>query len=273
MYFYQELPTTPKDLRHFLNKITNPEILIGRGYFRLKDGKAINNKLPKIDELYWDETPDSDNDNIDCKKAKRYIAKNINNRLIADSKYWIKGIPANPDFAGCREAYWIVCVGTKPKGRNLRISRIVIFARIAHQFNSGWLFFPGQESLESNFTELSWAEPEVIREISLLTARRFIPRSGFSFIGKPMPKNKEIFHPNPKYTLAYNSGWRNVYWHLSIDVDENDIIQNLELSTYQRDVSMFQRPILKIGDLTDAFDAALMIADQYSEEEWNQMSR
>ena len=57
-----------------------------------------------------------------------------------------------------------------------------------------------------------------------------------------MPENKDMFHPNPAYSLAKNSGWRNAYWLLSIEVDDEDVIQGLELPTYEREASMFQRP-------------------------------
>lgn len=86
-----------------------------------------------------------------------------------------------------------------------------------------------------------------------------------------MPENKDIFHPNPPYSLAKNSGWRNIYWHFSIEADDNEIIQDIELSTYEREASMFQRPHSMNDDSADAFDGVLAIVDQYTDEEWDKI--
>lgn len=164
----------------------------------------------------------------------------------------------------------IICIGTKPVDSGLEIVNITILARMVEQMGSGCFSIPGAASLESNFFEMQMLPPELLHELEFLIARRFIPEN-FTLIGAPMPENKNIFHPNPPYSLACNSGWRNVYWHLSINVDENDIIQDLELSTYERETSMFQRPYCMDDDMTEAFDAALMIVNQYTDEEWNKI--
>lgn len=188
-----------------------------------------------------------------------------------DSQYWIKGLPANPADVNGQEVYMVVCIGTKPENGNLKITNIIPLARMIEDPFNGWFSIPGAATMESHLFEMQFIPPELLKEVICLTTGRYIPRE-FTFIGKPMPKNKDVFHPNPAYSLAYNSGWRNIYWHLSIDVDDNDIIEDIELSTYERESSIFQRPHGMKDDPVDAFDAALMIVDQYSYEEWEKLA-
>ena len=59
-----------------------------------------------------------------------------------------------------------------------------------------------------------------------------------------------------------------MYYHLSIDVNDEDVIESVELSTYERETSMFQRPHRMHDNHADAFDCTLLICDQYCDDEW-----
>lgn len=270
----RRVPTLVNELQKFIGQKISQEMLIGRGYCNIQNGKIVNDSFPRLSELSWEETNEEvDDDEITCAKVKEYIANEVQYSHIDindDSSYWMKGIPAEPEDVGNQEVYMVVCVGTKPTETGLKITNIMILARMVEQMGGGWFTIPGAATLESRFFEMQMVPPELIQEIELLVAGRYIPND-FTFIGKPMPENKDMFHPNPAYSLAKNSGWRNVYWHLSIEVDDDDIIKDFELSTYEREASMFQRPHCMSDDTTEAFDAALLIADQYSDEEWQKI--
>lgn len=240
--------------------IITKEMFQGRGYCHIQNGKVIDDSFPHLKELTWEEDKEEDEsiDDITCKKAKRYIVENTDNSSGDSVEYWMKGIPVE----SCeQEIYLLTFIDVKPVSRGYKIMNI----RVVVKF--GYISFPGSDSIDSNFYSLEMLPPEVVKEVEMLIGGRYIP-NGFTLIGKPMPQNKEIFHPNPPYSLACNSGWRNVYWHLSIKVDDNNYIQNLNYSTYVREVSICQRPQSMSDDMAEAFEAALMIVDQYTDEEW-----
>ena len=68
--------------------------------------------------------------------------------------------------------------------------------------------------------------------------------------------------------MAHNSGRHNVYWHLSVNVNSDDIIEDFEISTYERETSMMQKPHLMDDDEVDSFDYILYFINQYSDSEW-----
>lgn len=256
-------------LRLYKGQMLTKEMLRGRGYCQIEDGKVVDDNFPYVDELCWDDddVEQGDINNITCKKVKEYIASQIGELLGDGGQYWIKGLPACPEDVDNREAYMVLCVGTKSEGDKLRITKIVPLARMVQEIGSGWFSVPGLATMDSHFFEMEFVPPELKREVHALVLGRYIP-SSFTLVGKPMPSNTCVFHGNSPYSLANNSGWRNTYLHLLIMVDDNDIIKDFDMSVYERETSMFQRPHSMNYDPADAFDAALMIVDQYSDEEW-----
>ena len=107
-------------------------------------------------------------------------------------------------------------------------------------------------------------------EMEMLKKNRYVS-DGFSFQGKPMPQNKEAFHPNPPYSLSLNSGWRYANWHMAIEVDKNDIILDIDFSTWYI-TSMFQRPRSCEDDDIERQDAFTYLCDQYTDEEWEKIN-
>lgn len=285
------------ELKQFEGKVITKDMLRGRGYIQVEHWEVVDDNFPHLKELYWKEeepdegtqdyvepsedveiiddedddyvVDDDEEDEITCKQVKQYIAGEIFEFFEDDSQYWIKGLPAYPEDVNNQEAYMVLCIGTKPNGDNLEITKVMSVARMVQPMCGGWFSIPGKATMESHFFEMEFVPPELMKEVHALVSGRFIP-NGFTLIGKPMPENKDMFYSNPsEYTIAYNSGWRNVYWHLTIEVDDDEKITDIELCTNERETSMFQRPYGMNDDTTDAFDAALMIVDQYSDEEWS----
>ena len=292
----ERFPSPADELKKYIGNILTKEMLFGRGYVHVKDGIVIEDKFPGLtdfdiidqeeqeepantkEELSNDEyTEDSDyaendDEEITCKNVKRYIASQIDNYVYDDNEKWIKGIPANPCDVDNQEVYQVIVISTKPVTDGYEIKDICCLARIVEQIGGGWFSIPGAATLNSHFFEMELVPPEPLMEVDNLVKGRFIPK-GFTLIGKPMPANKDEFHPNPPYSIAKNSGWRNVYYHLSIEVNDDEAIESVELSTYERETSMFQRPYSMDDDPADAFDCTLLICDQYTDEEWKSINQ
>ena len=256
------------ELEKFYGKVVNKEMLFGRGYFLEEDGKVVENHFPHIEELYFepeeDEEYDDDEDrHITCKDAQEYVAMAIGQNFDDEFYHWIKCIPAEPEDVDNREVYMVIIIEAK-KGKTddeFEIKRISVHCRMINEIGGGWLSIPGVSTLDSHFFEMDLIPPEPVKEVESLVNGRFIPE-GFTFIGKPMPKNMDNFWP------AKNSGYRNIYWHITVEHDDNDIITDIDTSTYEREVSMFQRPHSMDPDTLDYFDAALHLCSFYSDEEW-----
>lgn len=282
----ERFPSPANELKKHIGKIVTEEMLFGRGYVHVKDGVIIEDKFPRLKDFeYIDEGIDEEvnsaeaelveeeddyseeEESITCKRVKRYIASEIENYIFDDDDKWIKGIPANPCDVDNQEVYQVIVICAQPVENGYKITDVYCLARIVEQIGGGWFSIPGAASMESHFFEMELVPPEPLMEVENLVKGRFIPKD-FSLIGKPMPENKEEFHPNPPYSIAKNSGWRNVYYHLSIDVNDEDVIESVELSTYERETSMFQRPHRMRDNHADAFDCTLLICDQYCDDEW-----
>lgn len=274
------IPIFKENLMKFLGKSISEDSLVGRGYFHVQDGMIINESLPKIKDIYssdgsylYDnlliakEEESEDDEDITGARVKSYLAAQIEEH---SSDCWIKCIPADPEDVGDQEGYVIICLETEQYKDVMKISDIKVLIRLVVQVGGGWFSVPGLDSMESNIYEVTILPPETHKELTRLVTGRFL-HDGFSLIGKPMPENKDSFHPNPAYSTANNSGYRNAYWHLSIAVDENEIIRLLEFSTYVRESSMFVRPEPLSDDATDAFDSILFIVDEYTDEEWDRI--
>ena len=258
-------PVNSDMLSMYVGKVISEQHLLGRGYVYIENGSVVTNSNPKIaDNISYDEQSDDEEDSITCNKVKDYLATQVDNYY---PSCWIKGIAAEPEDVDNEEVYMIVCVETEDSDGCIRIKNIHVLARMVEQMYGGWFSIPGSSNMESRFFEMSLLPPEIINEIKQLVNGRYL-FEGFSLVGKRMPEYKDNFHHNPPYSMAHNSGWRNVYWHLSVDVNGDDIIEDFEISTYERETSMMQRPHLMNDEEADSFDCILYFIDQYSDSEW-----
>ncbi len=267
-------PVSVENLRKYVSKEVNDDNFLSRGYFFVKDGKLNNCPYIAVDDLDIFESvpdqsePDSEDDEITCRMVKQYLAEEVGQYF---SSCWVKCIPANPEDVDYREVYIVLCVKVAQRKGKLVISGIKILAREADMFFGGYASYPGMANIRSYIFEMdAYVPPEVTEEFDMLIKGRGLKKD-FTLYGKPMPQDKTMFHCNPKYSIAQNSGYRNVYWHLSIEVDDNDMIKSFYYTTYEREGSMMTRPHAMANDAVDAFDSLLMIADCYSDQEWQEL--
>ena len=193
--------------------------------------------------------------------------------------------PEYEEFMDILEDCWIKCI---PETKCSEATMSVVVCLMLSKHSDGWILGDSHYLLRFDYTgamrmgiydyecssgnlymNIPYSD-DAKAEIEMLEKNRFIP-SGFSFIGKPMPKNKEAFHANPPYSLSMNSGWRNANWHMSIEVDEHDLIKDIEFSTWEN-TSMFERPRSCEGDEVEEQDALTCLSDQYSDEEWRRIT-
>ncbi len=257
----ERIAISEMELERFIGKVVTKDCLAGRGYFTSSETYIV--PLPKIKD-FDDVCASEDDDDITCDEVKEYISEELDSY---EPVCWFKAMPVEPEDVDDQEFYLVICVMTDHVAEGFKIREIKVNARrVLSSLCGGMIQFPSPV-MDSEFFEMLMLPPETVREIELLVSGRYL-KDGFTLVGKPMPENKEMFHPNPAYCIARNSGWRNVYWHVYIGVDDDDIIEDMELSTYEREVSMFQRPHHMPDDPVDAFDAVLFICDQYTDEEW-----
>ena len=261
----ERLPVNSNILSEYVGKEISGKNLLGRGYVYIENGSVVTNCNLKIADICYDvQSEDDEDDAITCNRVKDYLATEIHNYY---PTCWIKGIAAEPEDVDNEEVYMIICIETENSDGCIRIKNIHVLARMVEQMYGGWFSIPGTSTMESRFFEMSLLPPEIINEVNHLVNGRYL-FEGFSLIGKRMPDNKDSFHQNPPYSMAHNSGWRNVYWHLSVNVNSDDIIEDFEISTYERETSMMKRPHLMDDDEVDSFDCILYFIDQYSDSEW-----
>lgn len=136
-------------LRHLGSPITK-EMLLGRGYCRVKDYKVIEDNFPRIKELSWEENEEEvidkdeeeeddyymDGNEITSKKVKKYIAEESRNFYTTEpTEFWMKGIPANPADVGNQELYMILFIEAKSSANGMEIAHITPFARMVRNNN------------------------------------------------------------------------------------------------------------------------------------------
>ena len=138
---------------------------------------------------------------------------------------------------------------------------------------------PGMEMTGAkSYDEELFAPEKVLEDAKRLLNRPSLPLD-FSFIGKRLPQ--EMIDEggnggsNTNYTFALQSAYRSAYTHLSIDTNEDGIIEDFYYSSYQSSGSaygdMFSRPV-QLGDKKEeAIDMLLYIFDKYSNEELGQL--
>lgn len=272
----ERLPVSIENLKKYIGKEVSEESFLSRGYFFQKGGELAICPYMTVEDLDIFESvpdlgaPNSEDDDINCRIVKQYLASEV-------GKYypscWVKCIPACPEDVDYREVYIILCINMAQKNGKTLISGIKVLVREVEQLFGGFVSFPGNSTIDSYIYEMdSYVTPEAIAEFDMLIKGRGL-KKGFSLLGKPMPQDKATFHCNPPYSIAQNSAYRNIYWHLSIHVDDKDVIKSLYYSTYEREGSMMARPEEMTDDAVEAFDSILMIADCYSDKEWQDLFR
>ena len=98
--------------------------------------------------------------------------------------------------------------------------------------------------------------------------------SSVSFIGKPYP---QALLDEEGESYAVQSAFRLAYSHMSTELDDNNVIQELDYSTWQSTGTgfgdMFMRPVPFKDRKEELVDTLLYIIDRYSDDEWKAFMR
>lgn len=290
---------TENDLKRFIGMQVSKEALLGRNYFYVEGGKVVEDlclgELPDfqltdntdfkkyyesapfpVEEGFYEDEEDiefrrekePEEGSITCEKVKAYVASKTT------QSGWFKCLPTHPEDVQAGAFYLIVRVRVDV---DFKITEIHVFKRTMQGMNGGFGcggFFvevPHSESLKSCFSHMFIFPPEILEELDGLTKGRFF-RKGFSFIGKPLPSGQDFMNAGVgSVSLARSSAFRNVYWHISIDVDDDDLIEGFEFSCWVNEHSMFQRPESASDEIMDGLDCVLTLLDAYTDEEYESL--
>ena len=271
------------ELQKYIGVHISKEVLLGRNYFFVEDGRVKEDLcLSEIDdfELYDSldyhkfyntvDFEDESEEDITCTMVKSYCAS------LSTQAAWLKCLPSHPDDIEVGSAYIMLQVKVDAE---YKITSVHAFTRFMDGMNGGFAcggFFiemPGMgESMASHFNHMPMFPPEVLEELDMLVAGRYY-KPGFSFIGKVFPSNLNYMNGcDGARTIAKASAFRNSYFHLSIYLNEDGLIESFEFSQYINEHSMFQRPQSSDEDIIDGLDCALMLLDAYTDEEYEQLS-
>ncbi len=239
------------------------EILTGRGYFLAVDGEMIEYRIPVLEEF---KNIKYDKDGVTCTNVKEYIAGEINQFVPEHHYYWAKAIPTRNSKDSSREKYVIICLITDKVDDSWQILDVKYISREVMSSGNSWPIIPGEFAVVSHFTELKKAPAEARRELTNLKKGRYIPPR-FTFRGKELPSNQEIFNTSSTYSLDIASGWRNVRCHIAIQLDHNRRILSAHAVCYKQGAKLHSDRME--NDAVDCFESVLAMADHYTDEEFN----
>lgn len=268
------------ELAKYIGCHVSEDVLLGRNYFYIEDQKVKKDiclsELSDFDlydsidykSFYESGEVDEEDDEITCTKVKAYLAS------MSTKSAWIKCMAPHPDDVEVGTAYIIIQVILD---EDSKIESVHAFTRFMDGMNGGFggagffVDIPGSESMECHLSHMPMFPPEVLAELDMLTEGRYF-KKGFSFVGKPLPENIMWMNGGDNCkTSAQSSAFRNAYFHISVDVTDDDIIDGFEFSQYENEHSMFQRPRSVDEDIVDGLDCALMLIDAYTKEEYDSL--
>lgn len=151
-------------------------------------------------------------------------------------------------------------------------------SELSQRMGAGNFIFtvPGMELPSIKYYEYeSYPPDKVVEDLRSMFKGRVLPLD-FSFKGKRLPQAMIEADGNggssTEYTYALHSAYRLAYMHISIDTDENDVIEDFSYSTYQSSGSdfgdMFSRPEQINDSKNEIIEMLLYIIDQYTDEEY-----
>ena len=154
------------------------------------------------------------------------------------------------------------------------INHIEILREEVTRVGGGFLSVPGTELPgESEFFHAEETPDEVLKELQMLFDGRYLT-SSVSFIGKPYP---QALLDEEGESYAVQSAFRLAYSHMSTELDDNNVIQELDYSTWQSTGTgfgdMFMRPVLFSDRKEELVDTLLYMIDRYSDDEWKAFMR
>lgn len=253
------------------------EQLVGRNYYHYTDGEKDEQQPAQVslDDLVLDESGDEDEDDEDEDEEdeededyEEDEEESLTDYLPDDC--WVKRFVDDDDPDTCYLLYLEV-------DEDGTITDSGCIEEATQRMGYGGMFFmiPGMELPSSKSYDYSQYPPDkVLDDLRLLFAGRALPPQ-FSFINKRLPQKMIDEGGNggskTEYTYALQSAYRMAYTHMSVETDEDGIIEDFSYSSYQSSGSsygdMFSRPVVYSDKREEAIDMLLHIYDMYTDEE------
>lgn len=260
----------------FIGKKISEEDLIGRNYYLYDEGLKAKDqpKHYKPDDISLDcssEDNDDDDDEEDVDDDDDEDTEYDELEAYVPEHCWIRRISALEDG---QESYFLIAITVDD---DYIIDSITCIHETVSQQGGGLLFFSPvlfDGDSTSEYEELDFYPSVVFDELAYLVEGRAL-KTGFSIIGKPIPK--WMRDHNEYNSFALQSGYRSAYTHISLDSDDDWCITDLDYSSYQSSNSsygdMFTRPQLIEDREDEAVDMLLYIIDHYTNEEWKDVTK
>ena len=234
-------------------------LLVGRNYYHYTNG-VIDEQQPAFIDTD-DIDLDLDDENSECEEVEETDHNHPSLKAFLPRDCWVKRISAEiPEI----ECYYIIAVETKES----KISDVTVLLEAIEKVGGGAYLIVGENQTCQKDYKYQFEFPEKVRnELDLLKAGRFLPYK-FSFIGKKLPQ-KIIKEDN---SFALHSSYRSAYIDLCAFLDEDDLVEDFEYSTYFSTGSgywdMFSRPQTLNDRKDEMIDTMLYIIDAYTDEEY-----
>lgn len=260
-----EDPAATGEFVEYVGRILPKEALVGRNYRQYTYGLLKE----QSDEMEFpDFELDAEEQDEDECEGDFYVSSHDDLAVHTPEKCWIKRLSALEDGD---EAYYLIVLDVDLVGR---INRIEILREEVTRVGGGFLSVPGTELPgESEFSYAEETPDEVLKELQMLFDGRYLT-SGVSFIGKPYP---QALLEEEGESYAVQSAFRLAYSHMSTELDDNNVIQELDYSTWQSTGTgfgdMFMRPVPFSDRKEELVDTLLYMIDRYSDDEWKAFMR
>lgn len=255
------------------------EQLVGRNFYHYTDCEQDEEQPAQytiadveLDDSIDDEEDEDEDDEEDDDEEYDDTENTLADLLPDDC--WVKRFVDDDDPNTCYLLYLVI-------DEEGQITDSGCIEETSQPMGGGGMFFmiPGMEFPSAkSYDYNSYPPDKVLDDLRLLFAGRALPLQ-FSFMKKRLPQ-KMIDEggnggSNTEYTYALQSAYRMAYNHMSIDTDEDGIIENFDYSSYQSSGSaygdMFSRPVSYSDRRDEAIDMLLYIYDMYTDEELDTM--
>lgn len=259
--------------------------LIGRNFYHYTDGVRddLQPDALSLDDLdtdvYEEEDQEDEAEDEDGDVEKEDHEKedgDLRSELVVyvPKDCWIKRMSAVEDG---NEAYYLIAVVIDDNGT---ITSVKAVLEEVERSGSSLFSTPGSDMQgEKSYSLLEPIPDEVNKEIAFLLQSRAL-RENFTFVGKRLPQSMIDEGGNggskTNYTYALQSAYRMAYMHMSVETDDEGIIESLSYSSYQSNGSewgdMFSRPHVISDRKDEAIDMLLYMIDLYSVDEYERLS-
>ena len=247
------------------------EQLVGRNYYHYTNAE-LDSEQPlalAILDLDIDESDDEEDEESDeSEDDEDGDDEDLSEYLPEDC--WVKRFVDDDD----PHTFYLLYLVVNKDGK-IEDSGCVEETRTPMGGGSFFLQIPGMELTGSKSYDYNSCPPDkVLDDLRLLFKGRFLAKD-FTFVGKKLPQrfmdNEDNYNSETEYSFAMQSPQRLAYMHLSIEVDDDGVVDSFEYSTYQSTGSgewdMFSRPQYYDDRRDEAIEMLLHLYDLYTDEE------